>query len=147
MSPEALTPLAAKRDQLLADLAVIEDPYERLAYVIDLAKQLPPLDDAFKIDPFRIEGCTSNLWVYPSYEENQCTYAADSDSAVTKGVAAVLTGLYSGHSPREILATPPDFLAEAGIPQLLSSNRRNGLANLSKKIMDYAALCAEKYGE
>lgn len=146
MSPEVTPSLAAKRDQLLTDLSVIEDPYERLSYVIDLGKQLPPLAEEFRIEPFRIEGCTSNLWVYPSFEDGQCLYAADSDSAVTKGVAAVLTGLYSGHAPGEILAVPPDFLADAGIPQLLSSNRRNGLANLTKKIMDYAALCAKEYG-
>lgn len=132
------TSLQERREALVSDLQVIEDPYERLAYIIDMGKNLPPLDDAYRIETFRVEGCTSNLWLYPETREGRCYFHVDSDSAVTKGVAALLSGLYSGSRPEEIVEIDDRFLQEIGVPQLLSPNRRNGVANLNGKIRDYA---------
>ncbi len=130
--------LKERKEALVSDLQVIEDPYERLAYVIDMGKNLSPLDDAYRIETFRVEGCTSNLWLYPESKVGRCYFNVDSDSAVTKGVAALLTELYSGSTPQEIVEMDDGFLQEIGVPQLLSPNRRNGVANLNGKIRDYA---------
>lgn len=136
-----------KKDELLETLELIGDEHERLTYIVDLGKGAPELPAEYRQDTFRIEGCTSNLWVFPSYGEGNCHFQVDSDSSITKGIAAMLAGLYDGHPPAEILAHPPDFLRNAGVPQLLSPNRRNGLSNLSKKITDYATFCQSRYGE
>ena len=136
--------LKEKKDELLENLAIIEDEYERLAYVIDLGKDHPPLEERLKQEAFRVEGCTSNLWLVPEFKEGYCHYHVDSDSAVTKGIAALLADLYSGQPPEEIIANPPDFLAEAGVPQILSPNRRNGVSNLSAKITSFAERCRDE---
>lgn len=135
-----------KKDELLETLELIGDEQERLGYIVDLGKEAEPIPEEYRQDTFRIEGCASNLWMFPSYEEGLCHYRVDSDSTITRGIAAMLAGLYDGHPPEEILAHPPDFLQDAGVPQLLSPNRRNGLTNLSGKLMDYARLCHEQYG-
>ncbi|MGF1531376.1 MAG: SufE family protein [Puniceicoccaceae bacterium] len=132
--------LMEKRDSLVEELQVIEDPYERLAYIIDLGKQLPPLDEVYKTEIFRVEGCTSNLWLFPETKGSQCFFHVDSDSAVTKGIGALLSRLYSGQTPGEILAVDDKFLSEVGVPQLLSPNRRNGVASLGRKIVEYARM-------
>lgn len=130
-----------KRDQIVEELMPFEDHYERFAYVIDRAKAHPPLDDAYKIETFQIEGCLSQLWIFPEFKEGKCYYHTDSDAAITKGTAALLCDLYSGESPEDIIALEPDFLAEVGITQHLSPNRRNGLTNVRTKIKAYAELC------
>jgi cysteine desulfuration protein SufE len=139
--------IESKKRELLETLDLIGDEHERLSYIVDLGKEAPEMPDEYRQDTFRIEGCTSNLWLFPSYEEGLCRFAVDSDSSITKGIAAMLSGLYTGHPPAEILHHPPDFLAEAGVPQLLSPNRRNGLSNLSRRITDYATLCRDRYGD
>ncbi|MEM0966965.1 MAG: SufE family protein [Verrucomicrobiota bacterium] len=136
-----------KKSELLETLDLIGDEHERLSFIVDLGKGAESLASEYRQETFRVEGCTSNLWLFPSFEAGKCHYSVDSDSSITKGIATMLANLYDGHSPQEILKNPPDFLVDAGIPQLLSPNRRNGLSNLSGKIVDYATLYREKYPE
>jgi len=130
-----------KRDELVDELMPFEDHFERFAYIIDRAKSLPPLDEAIKIDTFLIEGCLSRLWIFPEFKDGKCYFTTDSDAAITKGTSALLCGLYSGEMPEEIIRLEPDFLADVGVTQHLSPNRRNGLTNVRKKIKAYAELC------
>src|SRR5690606_6149167 len=135
--------LEEKKEQLKEELMIIEDPYERFAYVIDFGKQ-NQLDDKYKIDAFKVEGCVSNLWLVPEFKEGKCYFKSDGDSQITKGIAALLSDFYSGYTPDEILAVGPEFLAEAGITQHLSSNRRNGLSQLTKKLTSFAESCQKE---
>ena len=130
-----------KRDQLVEELMPFEDHFERFAYVIDRAKSAPPLGDEYKIDTFLIKGCISQLWVFPQFEDGKCHFRADSDAAITKGTAGLLCELYSDETPEDVIALEPDFLADVGITQHLSPNRRNGLTSVRQKIKAYAELC------
>ena len=132
-----------KRDQLIEELTPFEDPFERFAHAIDRAKGLEPLSDEYKIDTFLIKGCISQLWVFPSTEDGKCYFKADSDASITKGTAGLLCELYSGETPENIIALEPDFLAEVGITQHLSPNRRNGLTGVREKIKSYAQHCLD----
>lgn len=135
-----------KRDEIVGELMPFEDHFERFAYIIDRAKSHPPLDEAYKIKTFLIEGCLSQLWIFPEFKDGKCNFYTDSDAAITKGTAALLCELYSGETPEDIIAVEPDFLAEVGITQHLSPNRRNGLTNVRKKIKAYAELCQRNEG-
>ncbi|NBV79862.1 MAG: SufE family protein [Verrucomicrobia bacterium] len=126
--------LADKRAQLLAELEPFGDHHERFQYIIDRAKSAPNLEAALKLDAFLIEGCTSNLWLVPSVDQGVCRFRCDADSLITKGIASLVCELYDGASPQEVAATDANFLAEVGITQHLSPNRRNGLTNLVGKI-------------
>ena len=103
-----------------------------------MGKVADPLDPDHRIETFRVEGCTSNLWLVPSLRDGRCYFQVDSDSAVTKGIGAMLTALFNGSKPEEILEADTDFLAEIGVPQLLSPNRRNGVASLAARIAEFA---------
>ena len=128
---------------MVEELSPFEDHLERLTYVIDRAKDLPGLEDDFKIDTFLIKGCVSQLWVFPSFKEGKCFYQADSDASITKGTASLLCDLYSGESPEDIVQLEPDFLGDVGITQHLSPNRRNGLSGVREKIKSYAQMQIE----
>ncbi|MBT3469548.1 MAG: SufE family protein, partial [Opitutae bacterium] len=83
------------------------------------------------------------LWVFPRFKDGKCYFQADSDAAITKGTATMLCELYSNESPKEIIDLEPDFLADVGITQHLSPNRRNGLTSVRQKIKAYAELCLQ----
>ena len=135
-----------KRDQLVEELIPFEDHLERLTYVIDRAKDLPGLEDAYKIDTFLIKGCVSQLWISPSFSDGKCNFQADSEASITKGTASLLCELYSGETPEDILRLEPDFLGEVGITQHLSPNRRNGLTGVREKIKAYAQMQLDQTG-
>jgi len=132
-----------KKQQLVDDLSIIEDPHERLAYIIDIGKDAPALTEDLKTDAYRIDGCISNLWLVPSEKEGRCYYQADSDAMITKGFASLLCNLYSDQEPGEILKIDPGFLSEVGVTQHLSPNRRNGLTQVGDRIMSFAKIIAD----
>ncbi|MEM9399584.1 MAG: SufE family protein [Verrucomicrobiota bacterium] len=133
-----------KKNKLINNLKLIDDPMERLSYIISKGKKRPEIDNSLKIDAFKIEGCVSNLWIIPKLEEGKCFYNCDADAAITKGVASLLCDFYSGFSPDDILSIDPSFLADAGVTQHISPNRSNGLANAGRAMMQFAISCQKK---
>lgn len=129
-----------KRDQIVEELMPFEDHLERFTYIIDRAKSLDSLDEEYKIETFLIKGCVSQLWIFPQFKEGKCQFQADSDATITKGTAGLLCELYSDETPEDIVRLEPDFLADVGITQHLSPNRRNGLTGVREKIKAYAQL-------
>ncbi len=133
--------LAEKIAEAVGELAAMEDPQERFGYLIDAARDRPPLPDDLKIEAFRIQGCQSQLWLVPRFDQGRCQFSVDSDALITKGVAGLLAELYSDALPAEILAHEPTFLSEVGITQHLTPNRRNGLSNVWTRIRSFAEAC------
>ena len=129
-----------KRDQLMEELMPFEDHLERFTYIIDRAKSTDPLPEDCKIETFLIKGCVPQLWVFPQFKEGLCQFQADSEASITKGTAGLLCELYSNETPEDIVRMEPDFLADVGITQHLSPNRRNGLTGVREKIKAYAQM-------
>ncbi len=128
-----------KKQHLLATLSQISDSQRRFAHVVECGRRQPALEEALKTDQFRVEGCLARLWLVPSFREGRCHFRTDSDSAIMKGVAGLLCEFYSGQTPEEVVTTTPYFLADVGITQHLSPNRRNGLGRIWERMRDFAA--------
>jgi len=112
-----------------------EDKYKR---IIDLGRLLPPLDEKYKTDKYKLSGCQSQVWINAKLDDGKIFFEADSDAAIVKGLAAILLKVYSGHAPDEILSNPPEFLKKIGIDNHLSPTRKNGLGSMMKQIQMYA---------
>ena len=127
-----------RKDELREEFGFFESPEERFEYIISKTKNSAGLPDEFKNDKYLVRGCVSNLWLAPSFEGGKCVFKTDADSIITKGIASLVSEMYSGLSPREVLDFDCEFLSEIGIAQYLSPNRRNGLSKLCEKISDFA---------
>jgi cysteine desulfuration protein SufE len=133
--------LVEKKQKLLATLSQIKDAQERFAYVVERGRSQPLLEESLRTDEFRVEGCLAKLWIVPECKNGKCYFRTDSDSAIMKGVAAVLCEFYSGQTPEEIVSIDPSFLSQVGITQHLTPNRRNGLARVWERIRAFALSC------
>jgi cysteine desulfuration protein SufE len=131
--------IAERQRQLVARLAALKSSQDRLAYLVKCGRQHPALDPACKTDAFRVDGCLAKVWFVAESIEGRCYFKTDSDSAIVKGIAAVLCDFYSGHTPEEIASTDPSFLEKFGINQHLTPNRRNSLAKIWGRIQAFAA--------
>ncbi len=131
-------PIRDKIKTILDDLRAFTDPLDRLEYLIDRARAMPPLPDADKVEGNRVEGCMAQLWMTMSFDGAACHFHSDSDSMVVKSIAGLLCEIYDGATPQEILEHSPDFLAEAGITSHLSANRRNALTRVWARIRHVA---------
>ncbi|MGJ8638774.1 MAG: SufE family protein [Opitutaceae bacterium] len=133
--------LKEKQEALVEEITLIPDAYERLGYIVERGKTAEGLPEDLRIDSFKIEGCMSQLWVVPEFKDGLCHYRSESDSAIVKGIAELLCTFYSDQKPEEIAATDAEFLAEVGITQHLSPNRRNGLSRIVESIQRFAESC------
>ena len=130
--------IAEKQKELVGSLQSLKTAQDRLAWLVRRGRQHPPLDPALKTEAHRVEGCLAKVWFVPEFADGRCHFKIDSDSAVVKGIAAVLCEFYSGHTPEETVAASPAFLQEFGITQHLTPNRRNSLAAMSNTIHTFA---------
>lgn len=128
-----------KRDKVVKEITAATNSDDRFRTLIKLGRALTPLPEEGKDEKFLVEGCISKAWLYPRFEDGKVIFAADSEAAIVKGIIAALVNVYSGESPKAILALDAGFLVDAGVTEHLSMNRRNGLANITKQIKLYAA--------
>ena len=114
-----------------------EDKYKEL---ITFGKELDELPESECVDDFKVKGCQSQVWLKPNYQDGRVRFRANSDAVLVKGIVALITRVYSGATPDEIVQTPPSFLKEIGITEHLSMNRTNGLASMIKQVQMYGVV-------
>lgn len=130
--------LPEKLRHLADDLAVIDDPHERLTCVVDRARRRPPLATADRIDAHRIPGCISLAWVTARANGGVCQFDADADSPLVRGLLVCLADFFSGATPTEVAACDLDPLEHLGLTRELSPTRRHGLASARTRIRELA---------
>ena len=124
---------------IIDDFAGIQDWQDRYRKIIQMGKELEPIDDAYKLDENLVKGCQNRVWLHAELnDDGTVTYLADSEAMIVRGFVALLVHSYSGHTPDEILETPPRFIEELQLGDNISLNRANGLASMVKKIKLYA---------
>lgn len=131
--------LVEKQQQLVTDYTLIEDAQERLAAIVDRARNIPPLPDAERTEANRVKGCVSLAWLVAETRDGRCHFRSDADSPLVRGLLKLLCDFYSGAPPAEVAATEPVLLEELGLARNLSPTRLNGLRSVRAKIRDFAA--------
>lgn len=127
-------------DDIIETLSFFDDWEERYKYIIDLGRELPPLDDAQRTDEHLVRGCQSQVWLVSQQRDDRLFFDADSDAFIVKGLLAVVLAAYNGKRPAEIR----DFDIEQYFEQLnlikhLSVTRGNGLRAMVQRIQATAA--------
>src|SRR5450759_1616720 len=110
---------------------------ERYKYLIDLGENLPMIDQAYRNDEYLIRGCQSRVWLNADLRDGKIYYSADSDAIITKGIAALMIRVFTGHTPDEILNADLAFIDEIGLKEHLSPTRSNGLVSMINQMRYY----------
>jgi sulfur transfer protein SufE/stress-induced morphogen len=110
----------------------VPDPKLKYAQLLAYGKKLDPLPAGAATEANKVRGCVSQVWVVPvlDRETGLVTWLADSDSALTMGLAALLARGLSGVRPSVVAAMSPDFITELGLAQSLTPSRNNGFLNM-----------------
>lgn len=126
------------QDEIIDEFSVFDDWMDKYSLIIDMGKNLAPLDPALKTPQNRIEGCQSNVWLDAQYNDGIITFTADSDAILVKGIVSLLVNLLSGRTPDEILNADLYFIQKIGLNEHLSPTRSNGLLAMVKQMKMYA---------
>ena len=110
-----------------------EDKYR---YLIELGEGLMPFPEAYKTNEFKVDGCMSQVWLYPTKDANGVyTFIADSDAVIVKGLIAIILSAFNGKNIQQIQTVPIDkIFDELGLGTHLSPTRRNGFFAMVDKI-------------
>jgi|TARA_B100001996_G_C18564225_1_gene555820 cysteine desulfuration protein SufE len=130
--------IKAKLNNLRETFILFEDPKDKFVQLMDMAKKSDGLSKMEKIDPNKIDGCTSQAWVVAdSNDDGTYTFRADSDALIVRGLLTILERTFSGQPTDEILAmNSDDILHEVGLDNSITSQRTNGFSSAIVKIQD-----------
>lgn len=124
---------------LIENFSVLDDWEDKYEYLIDLGEKLPPLDEKYKTDEWKVSGCQSQVWLVPERQGKILTFKGDSDAVMVKGIIAVILAIYRNKSVQEIKKIEVDkIFAKLGLQEHLSLSRRNGMMSMVDKIKYYA---------
>ena len=127
-----------KQKEIVGDFEFLDDWMDKYEMIIQMGKELPPMDESDKIDQNLIKGCQSRVWIKSNYKDGIITVSADSDALITKGLVSLVLKVLSGHSPKEIMDAELHFVNDIGLSSHLSPTRSNGLLSMLKQIKNYA---------
>ena len=97
------------------------------------------VDDAFKVDANKVNGCASQVWLRFYTEDSTFRFDGDSDAMIVRGLVAVLRALYNGLSLSEIAKVDAHAeLARLGLNDHLSAQRSNGVRSMVERIQSIA---------
>lgn len=138
--------ISEEQEDLIAEFSFFDDWMDRYQYLIDLGRKLPEMPEEFIRDEFKLKGCQSQVWFVGEAVGDRLIFRAISDAAIVSGLVAVLLRIYSNRTPREILDTEPDFIAEIGLETHLSPTRKNGLGAMVTAIKKRATMALAETG-
>jgi cysteine desulfuration protein SufE len=130
--------IAAREAEIVEAFSLLDSWEEKYEYIIELGKQLPPLDAKYKLEENIIKGCQSIVWLVANFENGKVYFKADSDAVIVKSLVSLLIKVLSGLTPDEILQAKLGFLQVIGMMSHLAQTRSNGLRAMIQQMKYYA---------
>jgi cysteine desulfuration protein SufE len=130
-----------RQRELEDEFALFDDWREKIEYVMDLGKQLPPFPEEARTEDNRVHGCQSQVWMDARVDpaSGRLRLVADSDAILVKGLIGLLLRLYDDRPPREIVDNPPEVFERIGLGRHLTPGRANGLYEMVRRVRELAA--------
>lgn len=126
-------------NEIAEEFDLFDDQMDKYEYIIDIGKKLPALDNKYQTDDFLVRGCQSKVWLHAYEKDGRIFFEADSNTAITKGIIALLVRVLSGQKSNDIISSPLSFIDNINLRAHLSSQRSNGLSSMIVKMKAYAS--------
>ena len=68
---------------------MFDDWMQKYEYLIDLGKDLPSIDEKYRVEENLIKGCQSRVWLHAEENNGNIIFSADSDAIMTKGIVVI----------------------------------------------------------
>ena len=129
-------------DEIVDNFEFLDDWDQRYLYLVDLGENLEPLPDALKTEENWVKPCMSTVHVAAETVPGSpglIRFRGDCDTAVIKGVLALLIDLMSNRSLTDIHDLDVDSLfTRLRLEEHLSPNRHVGIYAIVDKMVERA---------
>jgi len=127
------------QDGIISDFSLLDGDMEMTVfYIMELGQKLPDMPETEKTEENIVKGCQSKVWLTATLEDNKLFFKADSNTAITKGLVSLLTRIFNGQTPDDILRADLYFMNRIGMERFIGTQRSNGFAAMIKQMKLYA---------
>jgi len=127
------------QDEIINEFSLLDGDMEMtVLYLMELGQKLPIMLETEKSDENIVRGCQSKVWLTAKRTEDKIYFSADSNTAITKGLASLLVRIYSGQPASEILGSDLYFVNKIKMERFIGTQRSNGFAAMVKQMKLYA---------
>ena len=135
-----------KQDEIIEEFDLFDDQLDKIQYIIDLGKKLPPMPETYITDENRIMGCQSKVWLGAEQQSDAVHFYGDAEQTaqISKGLISLLIRVLSDEKPEAIANADLYFIERVGMGSLVTSRRAGGLASMLQRMKqhgrEYAAV-------
>ncbi|MCW8963258.1 MAG: SufE family protein [Gammaproteobacteria bacterium] len=122
------------QDEIIEHFSMLPDWHSKYEYLLDMEDCLPVMDAALKTDESLVHGCNSKAWIQAELQDGKLKFTADGETAIARGILALIIKILDNRTPDEILASELYFIDSIGLMENLSMTRAQGLEHLIEKI-------------
>jgi cysteine desulfuration protein SufE len=127
-------------EDIVEALAFFDDWEDRYKYIIDLGKELPPLDASEKTESNLVRGCQSQVWLVSRAEGDKLYFEVDSDAFIVRGLLGVVLAAFNAKTAKQIREFDiNDYFEQLNLLKHLSPTRGSGLQAMVQRIQTLAA--------
>jgi cysteine desulfuration protein SufE len=127
------------QDEIISEFSLLDGDMEMtVLYVMELGQKLSTFPEENKIEQNEVKGCQSKVWMTATFENDAINFAADSNTAITKGLVSLLVRIFSRQKPEDILNADLYFMKKIGMERFIGTQRSNGFAAMIKQMKLYA---------
>ena len=135
-----------ERQQEFVDLFnELDDPvfqYEVLMQIVGELEEYPP---SFRDEKHSVDGCQSKTWIRcETIDENRIKILVDSEALIVKGMIGVIAQIMEGVPLEEAACVHIDYIEKTSLKDLVTSDRRNGIASAVETIQKQARELLER---
>lgn len=134
-----MTSIDTIQDEIISEFSLLDGDAEMTVfYIMELGQKLPDMPEKYKTEDNVVKGCQSKVWLTASLEGDKIHFAADSNTAITKGLVSLLIRIFNGQTPDAILNANLYFMQKIGMERFIGTQRSNGFAAMIKQMKLYA---------
>ena len=127
------------QDEIINEFSLLDGDMEMTVfYIMELGQKLPAMPEENKTEENIVKGCQSKVWLTSALEQGKVYFFADSNTAITKGLVSLLTRIFNGQTPEDILSADLYFMHKIGMERFIGTQRSNGFAAMIKQMKLYA---------
>lgn len=124
----------------LDEIALLPDPQERLAWIVDHGRRSAALPLEARVPAHRVPGCTSAVWVLDASTPDACRFHGDAEAPTLRGFAVLLCARASGRPAVDVAADETDAIAVLGLERFITPTRLHGL----RQLQNHLRACARR---
>lgn len=115
-------------EEIAETFELLGDWEQRYQYLIELGEALPAFPEKLQGEENRVKACMSRVWLVANEKDGKIYYQGECDTAVIKGVLALLIGLCDGKTSEQIDKIDMDEIFQRlNLDEHLSPNRHVGV--------------------